>query len=185
MATTSKTLLTAEEFLDRYAGQGAFELVNGEVIEVSPGMPEHGRVCANVSFVLESYGRQSSTGYTLSNDTAVLIKRDPDTVRGADVAFYSEARWPRRQAGSRLAPVVPDLVVEVFSPGDRPAAIREKVNEYLTAGVPLVWMVYPARREVAVYRPEDPIPTILHENDSLAELPELPGFRCLVADFFL
>lgn len=184
MATTDKALLTADEFLNLDLGDGTYELVRGEVIEMPPARPEHGRVCINVGFVLESFGRQTGYGYALGNDTVVQTERGPDTVRGADVCFYSQVRWPRAELGNRLPPVVPDLVVEVYSPSDRPSQTRAKVNEYLDAGVMLVWVVYPERRTVTIYRPEDPIPTTLGESDVLEDLPELPGFRCPVADLF-
>lgn len=185
MATTSKTILTAEEFLEHFAGRGAFELVNGEVVNVSPGNVEHGIICFNVGSLLREYGQSTGYGYVTGADAAVLVSREPDTVRGADVAFYSEARLPRKSVGSGLVTVPPDLVVEVFSPSDRSATIRSKINEYLLAGVLMVWVVYPARREVGIYRADEPIPIVLHENDVLEQLPELPGFHCRVADFFV
>ena len=80
MATVTQTkLMTAEEFMAADLGEGIFELVRGEVVEMPPPMPEHGRVCGNAFFVLESYGRQSGLGYALSNDSAVLTERNPDT----------------------------------------------------------------------------------------------------------
>jgi Uma2 family endonuclease len=182
MATTTKTLLTAEEFMDRYSGDGSYELVRGEVVELAPGMPDHGRVCVRVGFELESYGRQSGFGYALSNDTAVVTERGPDTVRGADVSFFSHARLPRASLGSQLASVAPDLVVEVYSKSNRPGEMRKKINEYLDAGVLMVWVVYPERRTVNVYRVAEPV--VLNETDVLENLPELPGFSCPVAAFF-
>ena len=75
MATAAQPkLLTAEEFMAADLGEGTFELVRGEVVEVPPPMPEHGRVCVNSGFALESYGRQSGLGYALSNDSAVLTE---------------------------------------------------------------------------------------------------------------
>ena len=83
----------------------------------------------------------------LSNDSAVVTERRPDTVRGADVCFYSHARWPRAsKVGNKLPPVPPDLAVEVVSPGNRIAGIMKKVAEYLEVGVSLVWVVYPKTR---------------------------------------
>ena len=70
-------------------------------------------MCVNACFVLETYGRKTGYGYTLSNDSAVVTERGPDTVRGPDVCFYSHARWPRSQVGNSLPPVPPDLAVEV------------------------------------------------------------------------
>jgi Uma2 family endonuclease len=186
MATVVKPkLLTAEEFMASDLGEGTFELVRGEVVEVPPPMPEHGRVCGNALFALETYGRQTSLGYALSNDSAVLTERGPDTVRGADVCFYSHARWPRSQVSNTLPPVPPDLVVEVVSPSNRPGELLRKVGEYLEVGVPLVWVVYPRRRRVAVYRPQEEEPIILKEDEFLENFPELPGFRCPVADLFV
>src|SRR5277367_6034199 len=100
MATVAQPkLLTAEEFMAADLGEGTFELVRGEVIELPPPMPEHGRVCGNAFFVLETYGRQSGLGYGRTNVSAVLTERELDTVRGVDVCFYSHARWPRSQVG--------------------------------------------------------------------------------------
>jgi len=186
MATVTKTeLMTAEQFMAADLGDGAFELVRGEVVEMPPPMPEHGRVCGNAYFVLESYGRQSGLGYALSNDSGVLTERDPDTVRGADVCYYSHARWPRAQVSDHLPPVPPDLAVEVVSPGNRLAKIMKKVSEYLEVGVGLVWVVYPKRLQVVIYRATEDESMSFHEKDVIENLPELPGFRCSVSDFFV
>jgi len=166
-------------------GEGNFELVRGEVVEVPPAMPEHGRVCVNACYALETYGRQSGLGYALSNDSAVLTERGPDTVRGPDVCFYSHARWPRSQVGAGLPPVPPDLAVEVVSPGNRPGELFKRISEYLSAGVLLVWVVYPKQRCVVIYRPDEAALSVLYEDQVLENVSELPGFRCAVAEFFI
>lgn len=185
MATTSRALITADEFMAMDLGEGTFELVRGEVIELPPAMPEHGLVCGNTAGILFNYGRQTGYGYVLSNDSAVQTERGPDTVRGADVSFYSQARRPRSEVGRRLPPIAPDLVAKVFSPSNRRPKMFGKVQEYLDAGVLMVWVIHPVRRTLAIYRPDDPTPTVLTETDTLEELPELPGFRCQVAEFFV
>jgi Uma2 family endonuclease len=180
---TQPKLMTAEEFMAADLGVGRFELVRGEVIEVPPPMPDHGRVVSRVGFSLESFGRNSRYGYCLT-ESAVSTERGPDTVRGPDVSFYSHARWPEHQLGPGLPPIPPDLAVEVVSPGNRRGAILKKVSEYLQAGVSMVWVVYPKRRHVAVYRGDDDEPIVYREGDILEGFPELPGFRCPVADLF-
>jgi Uma2 family endonuclease len=185
-ATQPQTkLMTAEEFIAADLGEGTFELVRGEVIEVPPPMPVHGRVCGNAFFVLETYGRQSGRGYGLTNDTAVVTERGPDTVRGADVAFYGHARWPRSEVGKKVPPVPPDLAVEVYSPSNRRGALSKKVAEYLSVGTIMVWVSYPASRSVAIHSSDDQPPLVLHAGGVIENLPELPGFRCAVADFFV
>jgi Uma2 family endonuclease len=186
MATVTQTkLLTAEEFMAAELGEGKFELVRGEIVEMPPAMPEHGVVCASITAILWNYSREVRHGFPLSNDSAVVTERNPDTVRGADVCFYSYARWPRANVGNSLPPVAPDLAVEVVSPGNRPGASLKKVLEYLEAGVALVWAVYPKRRQIVMYRPNEDEFIVLREDDVIENLPELPGFRCLVSDFFV
>jgi len=186
MATVSQPkLLTAEEFMAADLGEGNFELVRGEVIEVPPAMPDHGRVCGKAFFVLETYGRQTGSGYALSNDSAVLTERGPDTVRGPDVCFYSHTRWPESQLGQGLPPVPPDVAVEVVSPRNRPSEMLKKISEYLAVGVSLVWVIDPPRRRIALYRPGDLFPVFFNDGEILENIPELAGFRCAVADFFI
>jgi len=186
MATAVENrLLTAEEFIAADLGDGTFELVRGEIIELPPAMPEHGVVCANVAGVLWDYGRRSGYGYTLSNDSAVLTERGPDTVRGADICFYSNTRWPRAEVGKTLPPVPPDLAVEVYSPGNRPGEIQKKISEYLGVGALPVWVVYPETRSVVIHRADDRPPIVLNEEAVVENLAELPGFRCQVSDFFV
>jgi len=177
-------LMTALEFMEAELGDGTFELVKGEVVRMAPPSPEHGRVCINVGFVLESFGRQSGLGYALCNDSAVQTRRDPDTVRGPDVCFYSHSRWPRSDVGTGIPPVPPDLAVEVYSPGDRRSEVLAKVGEYLEIGVALIWVVYPRSRSVAMFRQADEPPIVLKEDQAIANLAELPGFQCQVADLF-
>jgi Uma2 family endonuclease len=176
-------LMTALEFMEADLGDGMFELVKGVVVRMAPPSPEHGRVCINVGFVLESFGRRSGLGYVLA-DSAVQTRRDPDTVRGPDVCFFSQSRWPRSEVGTGVPPVPPDLAVEVFSPSNRDWEIQVKVGEYLDAGVSLIWVVYPRSRSVAIYRPDGQPPVVLKEDQVIENLPELPGFRCPVADLF-
>lgn len=184
MATASK-LMTAEEFMAADLGEGTFELVRGEVIEMPPPGPDHGRISFKAGFVLEIFGARTGFGYCVGNDSAVQTERGPDTVRGPDMAFYSSVRLPRPALTGSAPPVPPDLVIEVFSPSNTARQMREKVNEYLNAGVLMVWVLHPGRRTLAIYRPDDPVPVVLGEGEVVENLPELPGFRCAVADFFL
>lgn len=180
--TTTKTLLSAEEFLELELGEGYHELVRGEVVEVTPPKRRHSKACGKIGLRLGSFGETTGFGYVLG-ETAVVTERLPDTVRGSDVSFYSNARLPEADDDEQNV-VAPDLVVEVVSPSNTRSAILTKVQEYLNAGVLMIWVVYPRKRTVVIYRPSDEPPTVLTGADVLENLPELPGFRCPVADFF-
>ena len=178
MATDARTrLLTIEEFMAMDLGEGMHELVRGEIIEVPPPGFAHGRLCVKIAFALECFGRRTGHGFALSNDTAIVTSRSPDSVRGGDLLYYSHARWAGRPPQNGPPPIVPDLVVEVRSPSDRPGAIREKVDEYLVAGVAFVWVADPSARTLTIYRPEGD-PLVIKGDDPVADLAELPGFDC-------
>ncbi|MBX6313628.1 MAG: Uma2 family endonuclease [Isosphaeraceae bacterium] len=182
MATTTKPRITAEEFLRMDLGEGLFELVRGEIVKLPPPEYWHGLICINIGTLLHDFGRRTGHGHVATNDSAIGISED--TVRGSDVCYFSEARWPRSQVGHGLPPVPPDLAIEVLSPSDRPAKVMEKVSDYLSAGIPMVWVVDPSRRCLTIYRADDPTPRVLGESDTVEDLPELPGFQCRVAEFF-
>lgn len=111
-----------------------------------------------------------------------MLRRDPDTVRAPDVAFVSHARVPEPEpTGS--AELAPDLVVEVLSPDDRPGEVLSKVGDWPDAGVRLVWLVNPGRRQVRTYR-LDGAQSLLGEEDSVKGEDVLPGFVCLVSSLF-
>lgn len=180
-------LLTAEEFgdwvqrpenVDKW-----FELVRGEVIELPPPTKPHGFVSGNTSRILGNYTFQRRKGYVTANDSGVILGRDPDTVRGPDVALYEDA-----QAFADLHPkygeVLPRLAVEVLSPNDRADRVVRKITDFLESGVDMVWLIDPEARTVTVYR-RDKGPRLYEEHEDLDGEDILPGFRCRVADFFL
>ena len=126
------------------------ELVRGEIVVMPPPQGAHGFCCAQITILLGSYVKQAKLGWVVSNDTGVILERDPDTLRGPDVAFWSITRQPTRPKGYLDIP--PDIAVEVPSPSDRRKDVRDKIKDYVTNGVPLVWLVDPDARTVTVYR---------------------------------
>lgn len=160
-----------------------FELTRGEVIELPPSTRIHGRVCANVAFILESYVRQRRKGYVTTNDSGVILERAPDTVRGPDVALYEDAQH-FADLHPKYGEVPPRLAVEVLSPHDRAGRSLRKITDYLDNGVDLVWFVDVEDRSVTVYR-SNRGPRRFEEAGDLTGEEILPGLHCKVADFFI
>lgn len=186
-ATTAKPkLMTAEEFYDwanRPENENRwFELVRGEVIELPPPRVRHGAVTGNAVRILGNYTFKRRKGYVVSNDSGIILERDPDTVRGPDVALYEGAR-SFDELPPKYGEIPPRLAVEVLSPGDQADQIMHKITDYLRNGVELVWLIDPKARTVTVYRP-DKGPRVYTENEELSGEDVLPDFRCRVADFF-
>ncbi len=161
---------------------GPCELVEGSIVPMTPAGFEHGAVELTVGAVLRSFVRGHNLGRVMVGEVGIYTRRNPDTVRGADVLYISHERYAHQQSRSFLD-VAPDLVVEILSPDNTPAEMRQKIEEYFTIGVRLVWIVSPRRRSVVVYRsPADQ--REYGDTEDLTGEAVLPGFRIPVASLF-
>jgi len=182
MATTEK-LVTAEELrrMPEPADGTRHELLEGELIQMTPAGARHGACCASVASALHRYVKEQSAGYVVSNDTGVLTEKDPDTVLAPDLAYWSRQRLPEVPEG--FVEVPPDLAVEVVSPTDAQSYVHRKVLHYLDHGVALVWVVDPKTRTVTVFRSRHQV-CILGQAEQITGGDVLPGFSCRVGEFF-
>ena len=121
-------------------------------------------------------------GRVLTCDSGFTLARNPDTVRGPDVAYVSRERWagPLPDGYGEFAP---DLAVEIRSPSDRTGAVLAKVGEWLDAGANLIWVIDPMRQHVTVYR-ADGSQAMLGLEDVLDGGSVLPGFSLWIAELF-
>lgn len=181
MTTTAKRLLTAEEFW-LLPGDGKHrELVRGEVVEEMPPGGLHGLVAVALAFRLHTWA--GGPGGVVGVESGFMLRRDPDIVRGPDVYYVRPERVPATGVPEGFWQSAPDLAVEVVSPSETAVDVRDKVRDFLEAGTPLVWVVYPLSREVVVHTPDGLARTL--GGEAALEHPEvLPGFRCAVADLF-
>jgi Uma2 family endonuclease len=184
MATAETTrLLTAEEFAKRPDPGYPEELVRGRVVAMSVPDRKHGYVCGRADRIFGNFVDERGLGRVLSNDSGVITERGPDTVRGADVCYYSYARLPKGPLPTGYGPEVPELVVEIRSSSDRWREIHRNVSEYFEAGVIVVIVLDPEQSKAHIYRADEP-PIMLEGEDEL-ELPRiLDGLRVPVRRFF-
>jgi Uma2 family endonuclease len=186
MTTIPTTVMTASEFWDwvhRPENRDRhFELDRGKVVEVSRPGEVHGVVCLNAGFVLSTYIRQRRKGYACGNDTGIIWEFGPDTVKGPDIVFYDK-NLSFGELNPKWTDEVPTLVVEVRSPNDRMSKITRRIGQFLTWGVPLVWLVDPEDQTVTIYRQDRP-PEVLEADQELTGNDILADFRCQVAEFF-
>jgi Uma2 family endonuclease len=175
-------LLTAEEFAQRNGGQRV-ELVKGVVKELPMPFPKHGKICATIARLVGNYVEERDLGHVMTNDSFVKTRTNPDTVRGADVSYYSYERLPKGEVPDGLLPVAPDLVVEVRSPSDGWNEIFIKVGEYLGAAVRVVIVLDAVSQTASVYRQEE-LQQIFHNSDEVIVPEVLPGFAVAVRRLF-
>jgi Uma2 family endonuclease len=173
--------LTVEEFERVPEGEGKQELHDGRVVEMAPVGDDHGMVAGEVHAHLREWLRRrrrqlgEQVGY-LRLETGYHLFRGARETRAPDVAFLSAERMPTPRPRG-IVPAVPDLAVEVLSPGEE-RRIQTKVQEYFAAGVRLVWVIRPFQ-DVRLYRPDAPA-VRLADDDVLTGEPVLPGFAVAV-----
>jgi Uma2 family endonuclease len=173
------TVMTGEDLL-RMPGNGKYyELVQGKLRQVSPPGMEHGERAVRIGRLLDEFVEDHELG-RVGVESGFYLNRNPDTVRGPDAFFVSKERLPLDVEVVGFCEVMPDLVVEVVSPGDTFTEVMEKVQEYLDAGVRLVWVVDSRRRALLVY----PGGYMLAEKDTLTGGEVLPGFAVPIVRLF-
>ncbi len=180
--THNINITTAEELLSAPSDLGRCELVRGELIMMSPGKGRHGAVEARIVRWLLSFVDPNDLGEVFGSSAGYVLSRNPDTVREPDVSFLGTERLKGQDLDTFLEGA-PDLAVEVLSPSNTAAEMREKMADYFGAGCRVVWIVDPLRRSVVVHRP-DGSSLILTEDDTLTEEEFLPGFSLVVAELF-
>lgn len=179
----SERLLTIEDYLAQPDDGRRTELVRGQIVEMNLPRPKHGKICQNIAARMFLHADEHHLGHVVSNDAAIITSRDPDTMRGADVAFYSFRRVPAGPMPDGYLDVVPEVAIEVRSPDDRWPALLAKVAEYLNAGVEVVVVLDPDSRTARTYRPNGDI-EMLGDKQTL-RLPEFsPLFTVAVAVLF-
>jgi Uma2 family endonuclease len=159
------------------------ELIEGEIVWMSPPGAAHGLVSQNLSFLLWQFVAEHNLGLTFAAETGFIVSRNPDSVLAPDGSFVRRARIEALGVPATYFPEAPALVFEVLSPGDTVREVGVKMRRWLKAGVEQAWVVDPASRTVAVYQAVDDI-QVLAEKDSLTGGNVLPGFECRVADLF-
>lgn len=186
MATVATKPITAEEFYEfliRPENHGRrLELERGEIVEMTKPTKFHGFVCGNIARILGNFAAQRKKGYVCTNDTGVLIERNPDTVRGPDILFYEDVATPE-EIERKFATTPALLTVEVQSRGVAHGKLMRRVNEQLTFGTKLVWVVDTESENVTVHRADKPA-RVVESGEELTGEEFLPDLRCPVADFF-
>src|ERR1700730_7805631 len=170
---TPKTLMSIEEFTALPDDGMLHELNEGELISMPPPKPRHGKCQAKLASALVHFAGSMDSG-NIYTETGYRLS--PNTVRAPDVSFVRKSRL---QDADEYFLGGPDLAVEIISPGDDAADLRQKIQQYLDAGTSLVWVIYPRTKQIEVHTPGK-ITSILGLDDSL-EAPELlPGFKISV-----
>ena len=155
-----------------------YELIDGELKEKVVGT-EALFVASRISERLNA-AFYPHYGFSVCEGMVYCFDR-PNHGRKPDVVFVQLKRLPERRIPTGDLHIAPDLVVEVISPGNLGTEMFDKLDEYLGAGIPMVWIVNPSNRTIRVYR-DDGTTRLFHSADVIENDPLLPGLRLVVND---
>lgn len=160
--------------------QSSIALLEGEELKMVSG--SHGGVGAKLTRYLDEFAEDKDLGHVVNATTTYNFKdgkpkRMPDA---SFIPFEKLAELPNEELT-----VVPDLVAEVVSTNDTAFEIYEKISHYQSAGVKLIWIIYPVNQSVHVFRlaegSKDEMKSLLDDLDGENIL---PGFKLPIKKLF-
>lgn len=136
----------ADLLLPGMAGKRA-EIIEGELIVMSPAEHYHNRIATEFLFLFREFCRTRPDLDYGNDNEGFLIRRDPDTLLSPDACLLR-----RRPAGAGpWMEFAPEIAVEVLSPSNSRAEMIHKIGEYLGAGGEQVWVADPETRTLDIY----------------------------------
>jgi Uma2 family endonuclease len=162
-----------------------FELIEGELIEMPPPGGAHGQLASKLARYLGNFADEHNLG-VVTVETGYHPPNNRKTLLAPDVAFISKERAPD-PFPEQYIPLMPDLAIEIVSPGDSLEKVRKKVAIYLRNGTRLVWIMLPQEKGVDVCRSAEGNRLDIEFVGMDGELDGetiLPGFKLKVSDIF-
>jgi Uma2 family endonuclease len=188
--------ITVEEYLALPEDRWRFELIAGRLVLRPQADLGSATIASGVAESIRLWAAGADSGGTTLAETGFVVSasgEELDTIYVPALAYVRD-RCPEASddaAGTGSVRLVPDLVVEIASPAQQREELAERANGWLGAGVRLVWIIWPARRQVDVWRLEGdgaevgtPVVTPYAIHQTLQELAELPGYSYPVAHLF-
>ncbi|HEX8143533.1 MAG TPA: Uma2 family endonuclease [Pyrinomonadaceae bacterium] len=179
---STKTEATIE---DLYKVRGKAELVNGEIVHMSPtgGLPNY--AASEITFSLREYAKRTRKGYAVGDNAAFVVNLPHRKSFSPDAAYYIGSITMKFFDGA------PIFAVEVRSENDYGPSAEKKMAakraDYFAAGTQVVWDVDLLSDEVVrVYRAgAHDSPKIYRRGETAEAEPAVPGWAMPVDELFV
>jgi Uma2 family endonuclease len=178
---TTKSPLSAKDLLEMGEEAEWCELVDGELVKMSPSSLPEARVVKTVQRLLDNFVYQHRLGEVFGPDLGYELT--PHRVRAPDISCVAAEKIAAYGNPRGFAKLVPDLAVEVLSPDVKYGYLQRKIRDYFEAGVRLLWIMDPEMHTVTVYHSRYD-PRVLTSVDTLSGEDVIPGFSCRVVELF-
>ncbi len=162
-----------------------YEVVEGVLVRMAGSGDEATTIGLTIASELRAYALPRRLGVATGAD-GVYKFRGAETGLVPDAGFYAAARRIQITDRRKPIPFAPDLAVEVASPDQKPDDMAAKARTYLDGGARLVWVVWPGRQRVDVWRSGRTVgpSAVLTIDDTLDGEDVIPGFTYPVAGVF-
>lgn len=164
------------------------EIINGEVIQKSGSGMLHQLVSQNIYHNLDKHLNQITLGVVFYSGLTYLMFSDTKGLKDSfvpDISFIRLANILPMSDNSKPYPGIPDLAVEVISPGEEADDIQTKLRTYLTKGTEQVWLVYPTTKELHQYRRDNNPEIRIYRGSQTLDLADLfPGLEMTTDQIF-
>ncbi|MEM6528478.1 MAG: Uma2 family endonuclease [Chloroflexota bacterium] len=185
-ATLHRPLLTLDELMT--ADYERMEIINGEIVPMSAASGRHHIVAGNIYRILEAYASLKGTGAVFFDGLHYLMFSSEAGLTDSfipDTSLVLKRNIPAGWNIDKPHPGVPDLAVEVISPGDQADMVIQKARTYLRKGTKQVWLVYPKTKELHKYVSDDPATvTVFAESQKIDAAPLLPDLNITTDQVF-
>lgn len=181
-----KKLITEAEFM-ALGSDARVEVIDGEIVEMSPNGVLHLFLGKNVYDLVNPFVVANNLGYVFSDGLLCVLDSTQRGIKGAqvpDVTFIRKGSIPKKFDLSRPFPGAPDLAVEVISPGDDAAVLLKRVRKYLEFGTEQVWVLHPDEHEVHQYRRGIDMIQVYKDAGQIDTEALFPGLVLMVEDIF-
>lgn len=179
MATTA-TMTGAQFDTLSYEEGRRWELIEGELVEVSSPTPEHQILVQRILLALVLYVQNrlaalalADVEFALAND--IRVRPDISILLGDKARDLDKSKVPINGC--------PDIAIEVISPSERASDSMRKVEMYLNHGVREVWQIYPKTQNAVVYTAFQNVRKVSGKSNLTTEL--LPGFDIALSILFV
>ena len=173
---------TPEDLLELPEGK-QFELIDGQLLEKHMGLLEC-RIAYLITGLIAAFVEPRQLGSGFGSELGYrCFPFAPMRIRKPDASFISSQRLIPDMFSEGFATIAPDLAIEVVSPHDLYCEVEAKIDEYLRAGVRLVWVINPDRHVVRVHRLDGSVSEVSRDGQLSGE-DVLPGFSTPVAPLF-
>ena len=156
---------------------------NGQIEIMPPTTSETGEFNASLTGELYAWNRQTKLGHTFDSSTGFTLSNGAE--RSPDAAWITKERWETLSSKDRkkFASITPDFVIELRSADQSLGLLREKMDEYMTSGCRLGWLIDPQNRRTYIYSENGDIQTVSFDT-ALSGGDVLPGFELRLGELF-